>query len=132
MAALSQARATDEREGDIRSVPVKAGVTIHQGSLAVLQAGVAIGAITALSLTGLGRAEETVTGGGADGDVRVDVKRGVFLFANDAVDPIALADVGGQAFAVDDQTVAKTDGTNTRSAVGAIFDVDAAGVWVQF
>ncbi len=132
MAQLSQARATDERPGDLRAVPVKAGVTIYQGSLVALEAGVAIAAITALNLTGLGRAQETVTGGIADGDVRMDVKRGVFLFANDAGDPITLADIGASAFAVDDQTIAATDGVNTRSAVGTIFDVDAAGVWVQF
>ena len=32
---------------------------------------------------------------------------------------------------VDDQTVAKTDGTGTRSAAGVVVNVDALGVWVD-
>jgi hypothetical protein len=43
-----------------------------------------------------------------------------------------LADVGKQCYLVDDQTVAKTDGTNTRSPAGFVRDVDADGVWVEF
>ena len=31
-----------------------------------------------------------------------------------------------------DQTVAKTNGGNTRSRAGKVFDVDADGVWVDF
>jgi len=132
MAQLSQARATNERAGDLTSVPVKAGTQIHQGSLVALEAGVAIAAITALNLVAIGRAEASVTGGIVDGDVRLSVKRGCFQFENDPADPITLADVPGQCFITDDQTVAKTDGTNTRSVAGIIFDVDVDGVWVQF
>jgi hypothetical protein len=33
---------------------------------------------------------------------------------------------------VDDQTVAKTDGTGARSVAGKVFDVDSGGVWVRF
>ena len=36
------------------------------------------------------------------------------------------------SYLVDNQTVAKTNGTNTRSAAGVVRGVDAEGVWVQF
>lgn len=41
------------------------------------------------------------------------------------------ADIGSDCYIVDDQTVAKTNGTNTRSVAGKIMDVDAQGVWVR-
>lgn len=69
---------------------------------------------------------------GGNSAINVSVRRGVFRFANSSAgDAIALADVGATCYAVDDQTVAKTDGTGTRSAAGTIRDVDADGVWVQ-
>lgn len=39
--------------------------------------------------------------------------------------------MGADCFIVDDQTVAKTNGTNTRSRAGIVAAVDADGVWVQ-
>jgi len=44
---------------------------------------------------------------------------------------IAAAEIGTYCYIVDDQTVAKTDGTATRSSAGKVFDVDAQGVWVE-
>ena len=47
-------------------------------------------------------------------------------------DLIAQADAGSDCYIVDDQTVAKTSGTNTRSRAGIVLAVDAdGGVWVQ-
>jgi hypothetical protein len=132
MVAQTQARMTDERSGDVRSIPVKAGVTIYQGSMVAILAGVAIAAIESAAINCLGRAESTVTGGAADGDVRIAVKAGVFQFANDAGDPIAASDIGANCYAADDQTVSKTDNAGARSVAGSIFDVDADGVWVRF
>jgi hypothetical protein len=49
-----------------------------------------------------------------------------------AGDLIAQADVGTDCYIVDDQTVAKTSGTNTRSVAGKVQEVDAAlGVRVK-
>ena len=45
---------------------------------------------------------------------------------------IAAADIGNNCYVVDDQTVAKTNGTNSRSVAGKVHDVDAIGVWVDF
>ena len=60
------------------------------------------------------------------------VRRGCFRFANSAsADAIALADVGADCYIVDDQTVALTNGSSTRSVAGKIHDVDSSGVWVD-
>ena len=57
----------------------------------------------------------------------------MFHFANSAAaDAIAIGDIGAVCFAVDDQTVAKTNGSSTRSPAGIVEDVDATGVWVRF
>ena len=45
---------------------------------------------------------------------------------------VQVPDIGKDCFIVDDQTVAKTNGANTRSRAGKVFDVDADGVWVDF
>ena len=71
--------------------------------------------------------------GGADGAKTVMVRRKVaFKFANLAADLVTQADIGKTCYIADDQTVAKTNGTNTRSVAGKVFDVDADGVWVDF
>ena len=58
---------------------------------------------------------------------------GVFRYANSAAgDLIATADIGTVCYIVDDQTVAKTSATATRSPAGIVEDVDANGVWVRF
>lgn len=133
MSALSAARNTPERQGDILGFPVGAAKTVYQGSLVVLDAGYAEPGNTATGLVAVGRAESTVdNAAGSAGDLSVPVRRGVFKFANSAsADLIAQADVGADCYIVDDQTVAKTHGTNTRSRAGVIVAVDSDGVWVQ-
>lgn len=131
MAALTAARNTIERTGEVFGIPVKASTTVHQGSLVVVDAGYAAPGRTATTLIAAGRAEESATAVSA-GDAIVPVKRGVFKFGNSSAgDLIAQADVGADCYIVDDQTVAKTNGTNTRSRAGKIVAVDADGVWVQ-
>lgn len=137
MTALSAARNTKVMAGgpnpELLSLPVKANTKIHAGSLVVIDAGYAAPGRTATGLITLGRAEETVdnTGGNA-GDKRVSVRQGVFNFTNSAdADAIAQAQVGGMSYIVDDQTVAKTDGSGARSAAGRIVQVDSDGVWVE-
>ena len=44
----------------------------------------------------------------------------------------AATDVGKPCFIVDDHTVAKTDGTGTRSIAGFIEQVDDQSVWLRF
>lgn len=131
MPALSTARNTPAREGGVFDFPVAANTTCHQGGIAVLGAGYAAPGSTAVGLIAVGRFEETVTAVSA-GDAHVRVKRGIFKYANSAAgDLIAQADAGADCYIVDDQTVAKTNGANTRSRAGQVVAVDADGVWVQ-
>lgn len=133
MAALSAARNTPERTGNVFDFPVKAATTCHQGGLAVLNAGYAAPGSAATGLIAIGRFEATAdNSAGAAGAATARVKRGIFKFANSAAgDLIAQADAGADCYIVDDQTVAKTDGTGTRSRAGKIAAVDADGVWVE-
>jgi hypothetical protein len=135
MAALSKDRNTARAEGDLRSLGVAAAQLIYAGAMVMRNAsGFAVKGTTALNLVGVGRAEERVdNAAGAAGDKRVRVRPGIYRYANSAAsDEVTIADIGALAYAVDDQTVAKTSGTNTRSIAGFVDDVDAQGVWVRF
>lgn len=133
MAVLSKDRMTPVRAGELISVPVKAATKIHAGSLVAKAAGgYAAPAAKAESLVVLGRAEEAVdNSAGADGDVRVRVRRGVFRWANSAGGgAVGQTEIGEKkAFIVDDQTVTKTKAGSTPA--GTVIDVDAEGVWVE-
>ena len=131
MAALTAPRNTPQMAGGVLALPVKAATTVHQGSLVVVDAGYAAPGRTATGLVAAGRAEHSATAVSA-GDAVVEVRPGTFKFANSAAgDLIAQADVGADCYIVDDQTVAKTNGTNTRSRAGIVVAVESDGVWVQ-
>lgn len=131
MAALAADRNTPYKGTEIQDVPVKAGVTIHGGSLVVLSGGYAAPGSTATTLIALGRAEAGVVNSGADGDVTVRVRKGkAFRWNNSAAaDEITQAEVGANCYIVDDQTVAKV--ATGRSIAGKVIEIDAAGVWVE-
>ncbi len=134
MAALTAGRNTPKRDGKDFSRPVAAATKLYQGALVCLSAtGYAVPGSTATTLTadGVARADAD-NSSGANGAISVDVEKGVFRFVNSsAADAITAAEIGDTCYIVDDQTVAKTDGTGTRSAAGPIVDVDAQGVWVR-
>ncbi len=142
--ALAAPRKIIRREARDFVVPVKAGVTIYQSALVILAAGyarpgregqggsVALKAADAATYRAAGVALETVVGGAGDGDVTVKVQRECWNFKNSAsLDAITLADVGSNAFIVDDETVARTSNAGARAVAGRIVDVDAEGVWVD-
>lgn len=134
MAALTKDRNTKRRDGVVYSDPVAATTKIFTGSLVCLNAaGNAVPGSTSTTLKARGVAQEQIDNlTGAIGDKRVETRRGVFPFANStSTDEITRADIGANAYIVDDQTVAKTSGTNTRSVAGVIRDVDSDGVWVE-
>ncbi len=133
MAALTTDRATVRREVSILRLPVAASTKIYAGSLVMIDAGYAKPGATATGKVAAGRADDQVNNSyGSAGDEFVDVRPGCFQWANSAgEDEIAQADVGTTCYIVDDQTVAKTNGTNTRSAAGTVIAVDANGVWVK-
>lgn len=121
--------------GSHRSGDVAASTTIHAGALLMRDAsGNIVEGQTATGLTGVGRALERVdNSAGSAGDTVVAYDEGVFRYANSAgADEITKADIGNLAYAVDDQTVAKTDDTAARSKAGIVASVDGQGVWVRF
>lgn len=134
MVAMTKDRAVRSRALTTHSDPVAADAVIYTGALVCLNAaGNAVPGSTATTLKARGVATDRVDNtGGSAGDKRVTSQVGVFAFANSAsADEITRADIGGTAYIVDDQTVAKTNGSSTRSAAGRIIDVDATGVWVE-
>lgn len=135
MAALTEPRTTAKRDGRTFGRLVATNKVIYEGAIVCLSAtGFATPGATATTLVADGLATQTVDNtGGADGAKTVVVEKGVFRFANSAAgDAITKAEIGDDCYIVDDQTVAKTSGTNTRSIAGKIMDVDALGVWVKF
>jgi hypothetical protein len=133
MTALAADRDTPTRDGDVFSYPM-AVAKIYAGSLVMLNAsGNATPGATATGQIAVGRAREQVdNSGGSAADLNIEVEQGIFRWANSAsTDAITKAEIGDLCYIVDDQTVAKTNGTNTRSVAGTIVDVDSDGVWVK-
>jgi len=131
MSALTEDRNTPFVDAELLVLPVAAASEIFAGSLVVVDAnGYAAPGSTATGLVAMGMAEVHIdNSAGGNGDADVTVRRGkAFRFDNDG--SISQANVGRSAYIVDDQTVAATDGTGTRSLAGSIIYVDADGVWV--
>lgn len=131
MTAMTQARQPVEMEGRSSIAPVKGATTIHQGALVVTENSLAIPAKTGVGLTVLGVCELTVRNTGGDGAMPVKTRRGTYKFFNLPADAIVAGDAGKPAYIVDDQTVARTNGSGTRSAAGTIIHVEADGVFVR-
>lgn len=135
MAALTADRTTPNRGGSELSLPVAAGAKIFAGAMVAVNASsLAVPGAVSTTLRGVGVATEQADNtGGAASAINVKVRRGVWKMANSSAgDLIALKDIGASCYIVDDQTVALTNGSNTRSIAGVIRDVDAGGVWVEF
>lgn len=135
MAALTAPRDTQEKAhsymmADQRGVAT--GVTIYAGAIVVRNAaGYLAPATTATTIAPMGVAQETVTNAGANGAVTCKFRQGLFRFNNSSAgDLLAISDIGADSYLVDDNTVAKTSATNTRTRAGKVFDVDSLGVWV--
>lgn len=130
--ALTGDRLTKHRDGNRRYVPVKTGETIYNGAQVALDGdGLAVAGKTATGLVTIGVADERIENAVAGS--YINVRCGVFLMENSAdTEAVSTADIGKDCYMVDDATVAKTNGTNTRSAAGKVFDVDSDGVWVKY
>jgi hypothetical protein len=128
---LTKDRNTARREDDVYEYAVAANARIYAGAIVALNAGWAQPGATAVGHVAAGRADEQADNtGGANGARTVRVRRGVFKYRNSATDPITAADIGRQCFIQDDETVARTNGGNTRSPAGVIREVEVTGVWV--
>ncbi|TBU75203.1 hypothetical protein [Phytopseudomonas daroniae] len=132
--ALTTDRNTPRRDGVQYNDPVAGATRIYAGSIVCLNAaGNAVPGSSSAALKVRGRAEEHVDNrDGTAGAKRIESRRGVFAFANSSgADEITRADIGEPAYIVDDQTVAKTSDTDSRSVAGVIQDLDDAGVWIE-
>lgn len=133
MVALTSSRNTLERGRHLLVAPVAAATVIHSGGLVALNAaGYAVPGSVAATLKAAGRAQESVdNSAGTAGAKTVEIKRGTFRFKNHGADPLTFADTLADCFIVDDQTVAKTHATNTRSKAGKVVEVEDDNVWVE-
>lgn len=140
MTALAKERILRERRVNRLKLPL-AAVKCWQGGMACIDttAGTYVtNGKASTTLVRIGIFEETVdNSGGAAGDlsatVKLDRERIGIWFANSAAgDAITAAQRFQDCYIVDDQTVAKTDATGTRSVAGKVLDVDATkGVLVE-
>ncbi len=135
MVALSTERSTNRRMGDTRVNVIAASVKVWAGGIVMRNAaGYLTKGAVATGAMGVGKAEATVDNtAGAAGAQSLEYRPGTFRFANSGGgDLIVQADVGKLCYIVDDQTVAKTDGTGTRSRAGIVESIESGGVWVRF
>lgn len=139
MPQLTADRATPFRANSEITLPVAASTNIFAGAMVAVivsstGAGNATRGATATNLLGVGVAiEQADNSAGAAGAILVKIRKGCWQFANSASgDLITTADIGANCFIVDDNTVAKTNGSSTRSVAGRVVNVDANGVWVLF
>ncbi|NEY89324.1 hypothetical protein [Tabrizicola oligotrophica] len=133
MTALNSGRNTTMRLGDHRIEPMAAAVKVFMGAIVMRNAaGHVTKGATATGCIGVGRASDTFDNTtGAAGDLRCEYRTGIFGFANLAADLVTQADVGKLCYIADDQTVAKTDGTGTRSPAGYVDGIEGGTVWVR-
>jgi hypothetical protein len=133
MTALNSGRNTIMRLGDHREEPMAAAVKLFTGAIVMRNAaGHVTKGATATGCIGVGRAADTFDNTtGAAADLRCEYRTGVFGYANHAADLVTQADVGKLCYIVDDQTVAKTDGTGSRSPAGFVDGIEGGTVWVR-
>jgi len=132
--ALTADRATPRRDAVQFEFPVAASTKIYAGALVCLNSsGLATKGAASTTLKAVGIAEALAdNSAGLASAINVKVRRGCFRFLNSSAgDLIALTEVGSDCYIVDDQTVAKTNGSSSRSIAGKVRDVDADGVWVE-
>lgn len=134
MVALTKNKSPTEVDGTFRELPVEANAKIFAGAMVMIgpvgseARHAALGA-TAPRVVGVAWREVDNTGG-ADGDVTVTVKRGVFLMANDSTNTLSRANIGQPCYVEDNQTVGSL--ATSRPIAGTVFDVTPQGVWVRF
>ena len=139
MSATSIERNTDSLLSSgvppFRQFPVAGGEKILYGTIVLVAPQGIIEGQTTVGAIGAGVARATVDNlTGSNGDKRCDVGFGVYYFANSSGgDAISEANFGSLCYVVDNQTVAKTDGSGTRSKAGTVFDINVYGqVGVHF
>ena len=125
MPALTKNKPPRTRDGIGFSDPVAATTRIFEGALVALDAsGNAVNATASTAnIRGVAMHEADNTTGAA-GDIRVQTRKGVFLFANNG---LTRANIGTAVRVTDNQTVG---GAGTAVA-GILVDLDENGAWVR-
>jgi hypothetical protein len=136
MAALT-GDAQRRRKGQITEqvYQVAANAVIYYNAIVALDAsGYLVPAADTAGLDVVGIADEPANNtGGANGALEVRVYRGAALIATTGASKLVQADVGGDAFILDDNTVVKTAGTTNNVVGGEVLELaNADAVWVNF
>lgn len=122
-----------EKSGEILYLPVAASTTLYAGGLIAKNAGgYAVPAADTAGLVVVGRAEnDAYNASGADGDVFVNVKRGVIAYANSATNPVAIGDLLSKVFVEDDATISKMTTHSISAGINLGIDPDTLKVFVD-
>ncbi len=134
MALTEERQDIFERPGRERALPVAANAVIFAGAGLVFNGdGFVEPASEDTGLRSAGRAEESVDNtGGLDGARLVRARTGIFNFRSaSGPDEITAEDIGRTVYWVDDETVALTSDSGSRSEAGPVWNVDDDGVWVR-
>lgn len=123
---------TPVRSGETINLPVAASTSLFTGGLGARNAaGDIVAAANTDGLEVLGRIEQDVdNSAGAAGDLSVNIRKGVFRYANSAGNALSKAHVGKRCYVEDDETVAVAVVGNNVVA-GEVVAVDADGVWID-
>jgi len=124
--ALTENQSTLLRDGRQFAYGVKANAAIHQGALVEASGNHVQKAAAGQNKIYPGVALEQATGGAADGDVAVNVRRR--CAAKFKVASGRSLGLGATAYVVDDDTV--TDQSAGATALGETVAVETDGVWV--
>lgn len=138
MAKTETAIVTEMRCGTLMLVALALSTLVLQGTFAVVDAsGYAISSedVGGVDQICLGIWDHSAENTGAAGDVVACVRRKQqFLVRNSSTDPVTQAEFGSPIYIEDNQTIAKTDGTGTRSLGGRFMGFDVENpefVWVE-
>lgn len=129
---LTRGRNTTEfADGRTLVLPVKGGAKIFDGALVAVDAtGMAVPGSKSDKLIAAGRAEEFVDNtAGADGEVTIRVRRGVFKWNNAATGAVTAKDVLGKCYIADDETVTST--ATGASVAGKVIGLEGNYVIVE-
>lgn len=143
MAALTNQRDTPHLSDPpvvMVDVPVKTNVKLYKGGIVCTDStgyGIPAATATGLICVGVNDPKDPATSvidatGLSSGVLTARVAEGCFRFGNSSAgDAITVTELGKVCYLVDDQTVAKTDGSASRSKAGVVEQVDTSGVWVR-
>ncbi len=129
MSGLTAGRNTVELGGTTLVLDVKAGAEIFEGGMVALDGGYAVPATKKTTLIVAGRCENYVKNTGADGEVKVRVKRGIFAYENDSTLPLDNTHILKDCYVVDDNTVC-SEKTGTCLA-GRVIGFEDGQVFVE-